>query len=342
MPVGPSRKLLPSYLWPWRDGVVDNRDVNTRLARPTSPVAEEAKHRKMSHKLTFSTGYGGSRFATYWGLVKTHRRPDGIAEEQYRVFQEALATMTAYVDLPLNQSRALEIGCGQRFTLTLLLDAFGVRATGIDVDYVAPKLTPRAFSRIWRSNGLERAIKTAARRALFDRQYYAALARTSDKTLSRESLDLRVMDACALAFRDDEFDFICSRAVFEHVHDVDRASSEMARVLKRSGAAWLVICPFPGLSGGHHADWSDPDEDRERAVPAWDHLREQQYVHDAFLNKLRVGDYLDIFARHLTVVRATPRFQGERYLTPEIRKELDNFSREDLLTTTFTVVLRKD
>src|SRR5919204_633432 len=183
---------------------------------------------------TFSTGYGHARLQSYLALLRHFRGNPGFARRHYEIFRQVTDAFRKYGVVPIDQATVLEIGCGQRYPLTLLLHASGARVVGIDIDYVDPDRTLRPGSIIaaWRRNGPERAIKTAARRTLFDRSYYRALEQAFGRALSRDRVDLRVMDARTLGFADGSFDYACSSDVFEHIDGVEQASSEMARVLK--------------------------------------------------------------------------------------------------------------
>ncbi|MEO0094108.1 MAG: methyltransferase domain-containing protein, partial [candidate division WOR-3 bacterium] len=91
------------------------------------------------------------------------------------------------------------------------------------------------------------------------------------------------------------FDFVFSRAVFEHINDVPAAVKEVNRVLSLNGIAVISIHLFPSLSGGHHLEWARPDQSPSTKVPPWDHLRDNNYPVDVYLNKLTINQYREIF-----------------------------------------------
>jgi SAM-dependent methyltransferase len=291
---------------------------------------------------TFSTGFDGSRLRNNWNLFRQYRRHqrDSVTAS-YEEYCRARDVVERHTGRNVADLSVLEIGCGQRFTLTLLLHSAGARVVGIDMDEVHPVPSPRHFVSNWRRNGVERALKTLVRQLLFDRPFYRDLAGTFGAPLRVHDVDLRVMDACALDIPDQSVDCILSSSVFEHIYDVEAATREMARVLKPGGVACINICLFPGISGGHHVDWFEPEEVRPRAVPAWNHLRQNLQPPQVFLNRLRKADYLVAFGRHLAMLDVQPRRQGEAHLTHEIARELSNFSREELLTGAITVILGK-
>jgi ubiquinone/menaquinone biosynthesis C-methylase UbiE len=149
------------------------------------------------------------------------------------------------------------------------------------------------------------------------------------------------MDACAMDFPDQRFDLVYSSDVFEHLYDIDAAAREVARVLRPDGVAFIGVNLFPSLSGGHHFEWSDPDRAASRHVPPWDHLRQNRYPPQTYLNKLRERDYLATFGRYFAVLEVREHSQGAQHLTDDILQELPQFSREELLKDSISVVLRK-
>ncbi|MFO7598990.1 MAG: glycosyltransferase [Candidatus Desulfacyla sp.] len=77
------------------------------------------------------------------------------------------------------------------------------------------------------------------------------------------------MDAANLRFPDGMFDAVFSISVFEHVSDVLRVLSEIARVLRVGGCALISFEPVWSCSYGHHLHHFG---ECARLVPAWGHL----------------------------------------------------------------------
>jgi len=233
----------------------------------------------------------------------------------------------------------LDLGCGQRFSATLLFRAFGARVTGIDTDVLDPRFGAGAWLRIARRNGLERFAKSFVRHALFDRPYYRELSRKAGRPLRFPGLDVRLMDAGAIAFADAHFDLVHSNAVFEHLADVPRVLAETARILRPKGLATIVVHLFPSLSGGHDPEWAFPDEAPSRRVPPWGHLRKPGAPGGVFLNRWRATQFLEAFEARFRILEVERRTEGDRLLTPDLERELSAYTREDLLTRTLRVVL---
>jgi hypothetical protein len=114
-------------------------------------------------------------------------------------------------------------------------------------------------------------------------------------------------------------------------------------VLKPSGIAWINAHLFPSLSGGHNLDWQRPDEKPSARVPPWDHLRDNRFPANAYLNRLRLDDYRRLFADSVDVVDEGLTFQGAGLLTPDVEETLagKGYRREDLVTSTVRFLCRK-
>jgi SAM-dependent methyltransferase len=297
----------------------------------------------MSKKVTFSAGFDSSKIRTTMGLWKYFRSNRDTGHHDYhRVFCGSLKILEEFLGKDPSQIRMLEIGCGQRFALTLLYHTMGAKVTGIDTDFVDPFFTPKGMLGIWKHNGFERFAKTLVRHIFFDRSYYSSIAKELGSPLKLDkSLDIRFMNACNLEFPDREFDFIYSCAVFEHIDNVDKAASEAARVLKDDGVISIGIHLFHSLSGGHSLEWAYPESRPSQTIPPWDHLRKNLYPTHVYLNKLRQSEFIAIFEKYFTILDIKEEFEGEKLLTDEILRELPDYSREELLKRGIRVTMKK-
>ena len=289
---------------------------------------------------TFTAGHGGSRFGSYLDIVRYHRRGN---ERLARETVERARMVKEYTDRQ-RSPRVLDLGCGGRAGVVLALHTLGVCVTGIDYDLVAPRPSLSNWVRIAQRNGMERAIKTIGRQVLFDRSYYRRVQKTLGTKLRWGGLDVATMDARHLEFNDDEFSFVFSAAVFEHIADIDLAIAELYRVTRTDGYAYILTHLFPSLSGGHALDWADPDEAprHNTTVPPWDHLRDNLHPAHVYLNKLGADDYIKAFERHFTIVKQEYVIEGLDMLTPELKNELSDWTEEDLTRRFLIVLLHKD
>lgn len=280
------------------------------------------------------------RLKLYLSMVRyanAHNRD--FAREHWEFFQE-LQRWMARQGLALPGSRVLDVGCGKSYWLTLLLQAHGANATGIDTEEIEPGRTPGKYWSIARRNGLERAARTLLWDLAYATPYYRELERACGQPLQHLRPDLRCGDLGAPGLEDGSFDLIVSHEVFEHIADVDAAARRVRELLKPGGWTYLYVHSFTSISGGHHIDWKYPDTEPSKTVPAWDHLRARQYCDiPSWLNGLREHEYREIFERHLLIRDwiYTHR-EGERLLTPDIRAELAPYSEHELLTKGFIVI----
>lgn len=239
--------------------------------------------------------------------------------------------------------RALDVGCGLLQWQTIMLHSVGAKVTGVDMEYVRSDRMPDKYWNILRTNGAERAAKTAYWDYIFRGRYLKALQNGSPFTLDARKLDLRQHTAERLPFGDNEFDLVASHEVFEHIADVRSAVQEIKRVLKPGGIAYITLHLFTSVSGGHHMDWKFPDEQPSTRVPPWDHLRQKQFPeHPSWLNELRERDYRPIFESELEILCwEASIYEGRGLLTPEIKAELSDYSEDELVKKGLIIVVRK-
>ena len=149
--------------------------------------------------------------------------------------------------------------------------------------------------------------------------------------------------ADALPFADASFDLVSSVAAFEHFIDVPNVVSEIHRVLRDGGLAWVCIHLFSSLSGGHNIGYVDVPATRlPRGMEPWDHLRERRHPFTVPLNRWRRDQYLDEFASKLQVFKHYCALkEGESLLTPALEATLAGYDREELLSATYIIVATK-
>jgi len=271
---------------------------------------------------------------------KENVRKSAVEDYNWFLFQKDLAEK--YFGR-IDSIRILDVGCGQRFPFTLLFHSFGAKITGIDINIVCPGFSLKKYWKIFKKDGFERAVRSLLREAFFDRLYYEELKKVSKIPLKWNAIDLREIDVTDMPFLNCSFNLIVSNAVFEHIKDVPKATSELERVLKPNGMAFIGIHLFASLSGGHNLKWQDPDAmDSWSDVPPWDHLRGKKYPSLDYLNELREEEYRKIFEKKFEIVEwHKGKKEGEKFLSPEIMRELSDYRKEELLQRNVFIVLRK-
>ena len=269
------------------------------------------------------------------------------------VFEKFRKDIISFGLKTLEGKKILDLGCGQRFPFSLQCAAEGVAVTALDLDYVSPDFLPVAFYRTAKHNGLKRACKSFVRRLLFDQRYYKYLEKAAAKPLRdyEANINFVMSDPASNNYPLPEasFDLIVSNAVIEHVEDVSQVASEICRLLRKEGIFHGIIHNYYSLSGGHNLKWAFPDENPARNAPPWDHLRENRFPNRVPLNRLRPEEYQKSFSDYLDILLFEGRdinhdpgnFEGEKFLTPDIEKELHEYSIDLLLTRSFCIICKK-
>jgi SAM-dependent methyltransferase len=150
-------------------------------------------------------------------------------------------------------------------------------------------------------------------------------------------------DVAYLPFVDDYFDLITSVAAFEHFLDVPMVVSELQRVLRPGGIAWIGIHLFTSPSGGHNLSFTEiPLRTIPPGIQPWDHLRQKKLSVNVPLNRWRLHQYLQTFSDHFYLLNHyCAGREGEQWLTSEIESELSDFSRDELTCMGYIIVARK-
>ncbi len=285
-----------------------------------------------------------SKLRSGWQVYLAHRRNVfSNAEVAVRYHRNLVEYLRAGTGLAPAEASILDLGCGQQAVQTVLFHAEGARVVGVDVEVPTFRMNPAVLLQTVRLNGVERGLKSVARRLLVDGRFFRDLAREAGRPLDLEAVDVRIMDAGDLSFPDRSFDFVVSTAVFEHIEDVRGAAREVNRVLGEGGLAVITPHLFPSLSGGHNLEWAEPDRRPSLTVPPWDHLRAARYPANVYLNRLKWSDYRRILGEELLIEAEVPEREGRALLTPKLESELGarGYSREDLTTKTVMFFCRR-
>jgi SAM-dependent methyltransferase len=233
----------------------------------------------------------------------------------------------------------IDIGCGRRYPYTLLFHSLGNHVVGIDLSYIAhDDIWVRRYLTELTRNGAE----SFSRTLLFDilkqrRTYYNTLQSLCDFPLNYQGLVFERMNVENLLFPDETFDLAVSALCFEHIANVSKAISEVHRVLKMEGIACIQVHLFTSRTGGHHLG------KQFDKVPPWDHLRQNRFPVPIYMNKLRKAEWLKLFSQKFEILEVLNEIDkdGEKLLTPKILDELSEYSIDELLTSTITIVARK-
>lgn len=150
-------------------------------------------------------------------------------------------------------------------------------------------------------------------------------------------------NVAALPYPDDSFDLVTSVAAFEHFLKVPAVVAELKRVLRPGGVVWVLVHLFTCPSGGHNVTLTEiPMRHVPRGIDPWDHLRLRRLPFHVPLNEWRSSQYLEVFSQNFEIIRHYCAMrEGEQLLTPEIEKELADYSRDELTCGSYVIVARR-
>lgn len=311
--------------------------------------------REQTARAAPSTGDVGiaQKVREWRGYFHKHRKQghdDVVAYlENLDEYRELVET---YEGRDLNGAQVLEIGFGTRAARLAMLSAAGASPIGVDLEVPLLKFRPSTIWRIQQANGFERVAKSVVRYALFDRAARRRLRKVLARKFSSRRLDygrLEVCDVGDLELPGRSLDLIVSEDVFEHMtlDSVSRTIAKMREWLKPGAIALIRPNVYTGISGGHLAEWGvasvrdDPERDR-LSVP-WEHLREQRFAPNTYLNELTREDYRRHFSDGgFEILEERCRYPnlGRSLMTPEIRSELPGWSDDELFSNQTLFVLR--
>jgi SAM-dependent methyltransferase len=278
-------------------------------------------------------------------LYGYYRQPSGRAWQAIQDIRRGETILKEHLDLELRGLDILEIGPGQ-FQAQIRYLAVNNRVVGIDLDVIPQGVSPLTYLKMLHTNGLRRTAKTLGRKLLgVDREFASELRREiGARRLTRPKVIQ--MDACQMSFSDESFDFVYARSVFHHLSDPIAALDGVVRVLRPSGAAYIVLHLYSSETG-----CLDPRiyTNRWTEVRGWPHLRPALRAtldhQNAYLNRLRLQEWRTIFdskmpgAKYLMTQANSATFELARAL--QSQGELLDYSLEELTTSEFAVLWRK-
>jgi SAM-dependent methyltransferase len=285
------------------------------------------------------------RFSEALNLYRVHsQKVPAQVKQLLRRLHDIEEDVKHHAEVRLDELDVLEIGSGQ---MSKYLRYFAIRnnAVGIDLDVVSDELSIPALVKTLRTNGPVRTGKTVARKTL---GLDAKFANEFCRQLGVAHLPLpRVlqMNAEEMTFDGATFDFVFSCSTFEHLSDPRKVIDEVNRVLRPGGVAYIILHLYTSDSGCH-----DPriSAGRREDLPYWSHLRPQhigKVRSNAYLNKLRLADWRDLFCSLPNVWLRTieddlPDLRSE---LARLRRagELRDYPEEELLTREVVAVWKR-
>lgn len=291
-------------------------------------------------------------WARQLSILKARRKngPGNLLVSRQRQSQEYEEVVQRFCGGSLSGRRAFEIGCGQRPYRLINLLAAGVDVRGVDMDVVLLALTSRNAIRCWRENGIERALKTTLRYLIVDRRENKFLLKLfegerTDPFFEIESRISRGNAADPEVWPDHSVDFIYSEDVFEHIsaEDLVNVCKRMAERLSPEGVALIRPMIYTGIKGGHNVEWYVALEGIGRSCPPWDHLLENRYPANTYLNRLWLSDYRNIFSEYFDILeeKVEEPFAGAWAMTGSLKERLSRYPDEELFSNRVRFILKR-
>ncbi len=287
----------------------------------------------------------GRRLREFWNLFHLHSHDvNRIVSRMIQRIRRTEDAILRHTGTTLENKTILEIGPGQKQPQMLYFGRKN-KVTGIDIDFVANGWNPIGYVKMLRHNGLTRTCKTVARKMLrLDAKYHKEFRRQIGQMKPLQNI--LQMDAAELKFPDASFDVVYTSAVFEHIPDPGKALEEIKRVLKPGGVCFIDLHLYTSDSGCHDTRIFSH---RREMLPKWSHLRPayQDLVQtNAYLNRLRLPQWREVFARHLpgSAIECWPdETPGLANEIAQIKSggELTEYADEELITLTFVCVWKK-
>ncbi|CAN5902958.1 hypothetical protein BH23ACT2_BH23ACT2_30160 [soil metagenome] len=284
--------------------------------------------------------------AKLFGEYRRGDRARSYLDSVFAELDEYPALAAAHGAVPLTEARILEIGFGARPYRLMGLLRQGLDATGVDMEVPVLDGSAAELRRILATNGAERAAKSAVRHLLFDRrqrQDFDQRTRARGWNHPVDRSRFVVDDAANLRLGEHSLDLVVSEDVFEHIEvgALRRLVTHMRGWLAPEGIAFVRPNVFTGITGGHLIEWDDPSPGQRHSEP-WEHLRQQRFRPNSYLNQLRLDDYRELFAEHFVILdeRVKRPDLGRDHLSANIRAELADYADEELFSNQVLFVLR--
>lgn len=274
-----------------------------------------------------------------------------VADHDYfNVFLKSKKDLEQLLPGLLSDLSILIMGCGYRYTDVLLYSNFAKNIYGVDIENAFYR---DGFIRLFKKfRSSNKSVFSSLCKAFIKRnglpKYYKRIQELSGVAIDHKNMKLISYDGKTLQFEDSEFDTVLSNAVLEHVIDLEFFFSEISRVTKPRGISYHLYHNYYSFSGSHLP------ESICRKNP-WGHLRGKYQTSPNHLNKVTIEALLTYFSFWFEIINTfqvskdhskngvneTFSYEEEGLLTPDIRKELKNYSNEQLLTRSYLVIGRK-
>ena len=180
------------------------------------------------------------------------------------------------------------------------------------------------------------------------RNYYKQISKLSSLPLNHSELNLISYDGNRMPFQNNKFDVVVSTAVLEHVFNLEGFFQELSRITKPGGLSYHLYHNYYSFSGSHLQESSCKKH-------PWGHLRGIYKTDTASLNKATIEQISKSFSSEFIMddiyqvskdhskkgIDKTFTYEGQNWLTENIRNELKQYTDEQLLTRSYLIIGRK-
>jgi SAM-dependent methyltransferase len=272
-----------------------------------------------------------------------------LADHDYfRAFLKSKADIEKMLPIPLNESCVLIVGCGYRYPDVLFYSCFAKEVHGLDILDVFYRDGFLALWRDYRKRGKSvtySLVSAFGKRNGLWKNYYKRISDISNLSFNHSNIKLTSYDGNRMPFENNKFDVVLSNAVLEHVLELKTFFRELGRVTKPGGLSYHLYHNYYSFSGGHYANGLCQKN-------PWGHLRSIYHTEMSHLNRATIKHISEIFSSVFEIknvfqvskdhskkgVDRTFRYEGEEWLTEDIRDELAQFSDEQLLTRAYLII----
>jgi len=243
--------------------------------------------------------------------------------------------------------RLLEVGHGQMPLTLAYFASLDNEAYGIDIDTsINGLLDFSGYYQCFRKNGIMRTLKSLVKELTGINDVLRKEFLKQSGYSKWPALTLLQGDAKKIPLPNEYFDFIYSIDVFEHLDNPEAVINEIIRLLKPGGVVWLAFPNFGHPNALHDLRWITRSSD---APPAWSHLIPEQthlVQQGAFINTLRLNDWLSLFERKCPGVAFDKQISNDSRIDGMIEKyrslgQLQDYSDEELIIERLIVAWRK-
>jgi len=273
------------------------------------------------------------------------------ADHDYHdVFIKSKKDIEKIMSVPLHKAYILVIGCGYRYPDVLLYSNYSNNVYGLDIEKCFYRDGFFCLYQYFRKlgKGYFASLYNTLRNRNGVRKYNKRISSHLKKRIKHSNLNLISYGGKKIPFENNYFDIVLSHAVLQEVIDLDAFFFEIKRVTKPNGISYHVYHNYYSLTGGY-IEYSLCEKE------PWGHLRGFHSKDPQFLNRITITRLKEIFSNYFELLNVFQLdknlnkkgidglfcFDGNELLTPNIKKELKQYSFEQLLTTNYLIIGRK-